>query len=213
MTLRSRIEERLQAIGLTPQAASIRAGLGKDAVRNVLRGRSKSLSTKSLAALAETLGVSASWLAGHHGGNGEPSIAGRLLAVKNEVGLGLWRPQGTEIPPESGLVSMSAEYVDHDQWLERVVGRDMDDRYPPGCLLHVVDAAAIGYAPRTGDTVIVSYTREGEEQRLVRQVEVRSYCLLLVARSTQAAVAGTSPIGAGRIVALVLGSYMPEVRR
>lgn len=71
-----RIVERLEAMGLQPQEASLRAGLNKDAIRNIKRavsqpanddsggrhGERVGISTHTLVALASVLGTTASWL-------------------------------------------------------------------------------------------------------------------------------------------------------
>ena len=38
MAISDRITDRLQALGLTPNAASVKAGLPRDAVRDILQG-------------------------------------------------------------------------------------------------------------------------------------------------------------------------------
>lgn len=55
-TLASRIAERLAATGKTARGASLEAGLGPDAVRTILDGRSKSPRAENLGALAKVLG-------------------------------------------------------------------------------------------------------------------------------------------------------------
>ncbi|PYE89625.1 XRE family transcriptional regulator [Phyllobacterium leguminum] len=61
-----RIDIRLKALGLSAQAASIKAGLSKDAIRNMQRavqqkGRS-GVSTRTITALAPVLETSVAWL-------------------------------------------------------------------------------------------------------------------------------------------------------
>lgn len=53
----SLIQARLAELNLSPQAASLRAGLGKDGVRNILRGVSKSPRAHNLRALEKVLGI------------------------------------------------------------------------------------------------------------------------------------------------------------
>jgi len=61
-----RIEMRLEAVGLEPAAASLRAGLSKDAIRNLQRNAKRSesagMSTSTLIQLAPVLETSAAWL-------------------------------------------------------------------------------------------------------------------------------------------------------
>lgn len=62
----SRIDRRLRATGQTATAASKRAGLGEDAIRNLRRAVERDdrvgISTNTLTALAPVLGTTASWL-------------------------------------------------------------------------------------------------------------------------------------------------------
>ncbi len=62
-----RIEQRLQAVGLTARAASLRAGLPEDAIRNLKRakraGSDAGGSVRTLTALAPVLQTTANWLA------------------------------------------------------------------------------------------------------------------------------------------------------
>lgn len=61
-----RIDRRLKEVGLSATAASKKAGLGEDAIRNLRRAVEKDdrvgISTKTLTALAPVLGTTASWL-------------------------------------------------------------------------------------------------------------------------------------------------------
>jgi hypothetical protein len=74
--LLSRIEQRLEAVNLSATAASRKAGLSVDAIRNLQRARAngveKGLSTRTLTALAETLMTTPGWLLE---GEGDPETA------------------------------------------------------------------------------------------------------------------------------------------
>lgn len=62
--LAERIQERLQATGKTARGASLEAGLGADAIRIILDGRSASPRMKTISALAEVLDCSVAHLMG-----------------------------------------------------------------------------------------------------------------------------------------------------
>lgn len=62
--LAARIEARLDELKLTPRKASMKAGQHPDAIRNILRGRSKSPRTDTLSAIAKVLGWDLGMLAG-----------------------------------------------------------------------------------------------------------------------------------------------------
>jgi len=57
-----RINERLRALGLKPRTASLRAGLGADAIRSIQRGKSQYPRTDTLAKLAPVLGTTLEYL-------------------------------------------------------------------------------------------------------------------------------------------------------
>ena len=57
-----RINERLAAVGLKPRTASLRAGLGADAIRSIQRGKSQYPRTDTLAKLAPVLGTTMEYL-------------------------------------------------------------------------------------------------------------------------------------------------------
>lgn len=61
-----RIDQRLQALALSDSSASLRAGLSRDAIRNMRRQSlgCHGISTMTLVALAEALDTSPSWLLG-----------------------------------------------------------------------------------------------------------------------------------------------------
>ncbi len=57
-----RINQRLAALGLKPRTASLRAGLGADAIRSIQRGKSQYPRTDTLAKLAPVLGTTLEYL-------------------------------------------------------------------------------------------------------------------------------------------------------
>lgn len=71
-----RVETRLEALGLSPTAASKQAGLSGDAIRNLQRaareGRRQGVSTRTITALAPVLETNIGWLLN---GEGDPDEA------------------------------------------------------------------------------------------------------------------------------------------
>ncbi|RVJ03349.1 XRE family transcriptional regulator, partial [Sinorhizobium medicae] len=57
-TIHDRIKERLRIMDLSPQAASMKAGLSKDTLRKLLANRDQLPTGKTLSALAPALEVS-----------------------------------------------------------------------------------------------------------------------------------------------------------
>lgn len=82
-----------------------------------------------------------------------------------------------------------ARYLHADQWLSEVVGDSVNRlNIFEGDMVHLVDAIAIGYHPRTGDVVEVERLRHGggERELTVKQIELVPDGLLLWPRSTNA---------------------------
>lgn len=85
-----RIESRLRAVGLSATAASKRAGLSEDAIRNIRRsvesGSRKGISTQTLSALAPVLQTTEGWLLTGDGDDGPRRSA--VVAIAGRVGAG-----------------------------------------------------------------------------------------------------------------------------
>lgn len=62
--LQIRLRERIEALGLNPYRTAIASGIGQDNVRDILRGKVKNPSAKTIEALAETLECSTRYLLG-----------------------------------------------------------------------------------------------------------------------------------------------------
>jgi transcriptional regulator with XRE-family HTH domain len=217
--LQARVTERLETLGLKPAPASIKAGVHKDTVRNILRGRSAHPAYETLAALAQALECAPGYLTGdqadamsHPNASVEAAGAERLI-VRHEVGAGYWRSSVNQLPLGEGVVAPAEEYSNFAQWLEKVLGRGFDTEYPEGTLIHVVDASAIGHAPRQGDHVVVTRIRaDGEaSERSIREVTFDGARRLFTAKSTDPELNGAIELGPhDRVAALILGSYRPR---
>lgn len=107
------------------------------------------------------------------------------LPVRYEVAAGafLLRDELPQEPYGQEVVSSLPGYEDYPQWLERVVSDSMDRLFPPGSLLHVVDAVAMRYKPQHGDIVVVERERGGLVERTVKQVEMTPSGVCLWPRS------------------------------
>lgn len=92
MDLKARISERLSATNQTARGASLKAGLGADAIRIILTGRSISPRAENLSALAGALNCDIRYLLGEveePGPSSEPDQApgARLRQVRRDAGL------------------------------------------------------------------------------------------------------------------------------
>jgi SOS-response transcriptional repressor LexA len=82
-----RIDRRLEALGLSPRKASIDAGLGPDAIRDLKRKPESSPTLRTLSALAPVLRTTVAWLAEEVGPE-DPEGADNTIPVWGQVGAG-----------------------------------------------------------------------------------------------------------------------------
>ncbi len=178
-TLVDRIEARLKALGKTPEGASREAGLSRDFVRTLQRRPTTSPRAENLAKLAHALECNVDYLLAETEEIGKPDPlavpAHVTLPVLFEVAAGPWLAVD-ELPQEplGYAEAQAAPEYPFPQWLERVKGDSFNQKIPDGALIHVVDALAMGYAPRHGDVVVVTRTRAqgGFVERTVKEVEI-----------------------------------------
>lgn len=137
-----RVESRLEAVGLKAQAASIEAGLSRDAIRNMRRaaktpGRG-GVSTKTIQALAPVLKTNAGWLLD---GTGDENQIDPMVSAARLIS---WVSAGHLATPDAVLPSDEARLVhapDLDpkgDWIAlRVEGDSMDRVSPPDSIIFV----------------------------------------------------------------------------
>lgn len=171
--IRRWIRENAEAHDLSFAAWAKLAGLAPSTVQRVMAPDYPFVpSTRTLSALAAAINVPPPSL-------GEAVETTQLamfhLPIRYEVGAGLWRAV-EDLDHALGTAPVLPEpaYAAFPQWLERVVTDSMDRDYPVGSLLHVVDATEIGYAPRSGDHVIIERTRRGGGlvERTVKEIQM-----------------------------------------
>jgi peptidase S24-like protein len=148
--LRRRIQERLAALKLSPRAASLKAGLGPDLIRDLLRRPENRLLSDSLHRVAGVLGTTSSWLLGEED---MPPV--------------LQRPRKGSLVPIEKLVThveMGRVRIDRDEsaprlywpseWVERYLdGRPANGRY------HVIEGEAYVGELSQGDIVCLDLMR------------------------------------------------------
>jgi transcriptional regulator with XRE-family HTH domain len=69
------LKREMDRLGLNPHSLALAAGLGKDAVRDVLRGKSDSPRGKTIHALSAYLGIPVSEMLGEEGAEMTPGLA------------------------------------------------------------------------------------------------------------------------------------------
>lgn len=210
-TLRSRIEGRLKALTLSPRAASLKAGLGPDAIRIILDGRSRSPRADRLQAIARALQCDVRYLLGESADVGDPPQTiverggMRSLPIRHEVAAGLWRERDeqADAPMGEAPAFVLPAYERFDQWLERVIGPSMNRLgITDGSLIHVVDAIDLRYEPVNDDVVVVERSRAQGAliERSVKQISIDPEGIELWGRSYEerfnvplSLTAGTAP--------------------
>lgn len=215
--IRQWLRENLKAQGISAAAWAAKAQLSPSTIQRAIKDDYQFVtSSRTLAKLANAIGIAPPQIEGFSDGN--PTRAGiRHLPIRYEVGAGIWRSvHDASEAYGTGPVTESGAYAGFEQWLERVVTDSMNLEYPVGTLLHVVDAIAIGYAPRTGDHVIIERTQDGGmAERTCKEIAVAPDRVELWSRSTNPrwsepvvfAKDGHDGPYTVQIVGLVLGSY------
>lgn len=175
-----RLNERLATLGKSAMGASIEAGLKKDAVRNIQRGKSRQARTDTIIRLANVLQCDVAYLMGDDGGRISPELSGARpdlprmgwLEVLFEIGAGYRVDARQQIVGEYGPVAESEKYRGRKQWLERVIGNAATKQFQPGDLVHVVDLDGSRYIPVTGDRVVLRRCFGDMVERSIRRVSV-----------------------------------------
>lgn len=149
-TIAERIQQRLEALGLSVRGASLAAGGSESTIRNILDGRSENPRGDTLRKLAPVLGVTEQWLLT---GSDEPPSEVRPANVKV--------PRPTESPRDvpvygtvagselgRGAFQLTTDVVDYvrrpaglegarDAYALYVEGESMVPRFEPGNLVFV----------------------------------------------------------------------------
>lgn len=121
------------------------------------------------------------------------------LPLRERVQAGAWLLADDHVQTRKTFpAARDPRFPDADQWVSEVIGDSMDAlRIFEGDFVQCVDAAAIGYVPRTGDVLEVERLRfSGSERELtLKQAEVTAGGVLLWPRSNNAR--WRDPIGLG----------------
>lgn len=199
----------------TMRGLSLKAGLNRDAVRDLLEGRSKDPGLDTLTKLAQALGGDLSLFL--PGAANDLVAEGEFVEVRGSVAAGVWRAD-SEWPEESRYrVILKRSPVPRDRrFALRVDGESMNLVFPSGTILDCVSAIGFGLEPQSGDFVIVERVRkDGQRELTVKQWHVddegRKW---LMARSTKPEFQAPIPAHDGdpdieeqKVCAYVIGTY------
>ena len=176
-TLAERIQHRLDITETNASAASVAAGLGKDFVRDVMRGKKINISAEAATKLADALKCSVDWLINERGlvaldHDEHEDAANAGVKFGGVVEAGTFRPNSTlnqtddyrRIP-----IAADPRYPLASQFAFSVVGDSMAlARIFEGMFVLAVDIHQ--WEKQNGDVrdglrVVVASTRNGEDER------------------------------------------------
>lgn len=165
--LLERIEHRLKVLNISAQAASKRAGLSEDAIRNLQRavseGKRKGVSTKTITGLASALETSTSWLLDAEGPEDvQQSAKSPLVRVLGRVGA---NPDASAVIPADDswdMVPLPPGATSKAVALE-VSGDSMHTQAPDGSLVYFEHQAT----PPTPDLLGMPCVVETEDGRVL----------------------------------------------
>lgn len=184
-----RIDARLEAVGLSATAASRKAGLSDDAIRNIRRkveaGIEGGVSSRTLEALAPVLHTTVAHLADDAPQDGEHTTARQVdggvvpAVVAGRVAAGLFFEVDDfdQSEPERVNVPVDSRYPNARVVLFDVEGTSMNDLRPRPILhgdrLVTLSFEDLGIPIRDGMVVVIERTRDGGHTRewSVKQVE------------------------------------------
>lgn len=140
--LAARIEARLDALGLTANAASEQAGLERTYIRNILNGKSRGPRGENAVRLAAVLGCSVEWLLG--GGPAEGDPAGRALPARDDFVLAAQRvPLPSEMPRDLPVLGTAAGARSESEGAVVMGGGPVEFLRRPAVLQGVQDAYVV----------------------------------------------------------------------
>jgi transcriptional regulator with XRE-family HTH domain len=162
----ARVDHRRRQLGLSERATAVKAGLSPSQIRTMrrqlLEGKQRGISIRTVAHLANVLGTTPEWLISGSGGKegvelrrcGRPLGGLRLAGV---VGAGVWVEAGSDDDAAHFVtVPSDPRYPAEYQSAYEVRGTSTDRFARPGDFLIVVDRKAAGLPLRSGDITLVS---------------------------------------------------------
>lgn len=156
-----RIKRRLAELGLSPNAASVSAGLNREAIRKMETGNSTSFMLDTVERLAVVLQTSPTWLA-FGVGESDVSSQGRSIPLAGTVSGGVWRDVDSfdqDEKPASPFLP-DPRWPSDKQFALRVEGESINRVARDGDLIAVVAIEALENPPANGALVIVEEARD-----------------------------------------------------
>lgn len=180
-SLAQRIEQRLEEIGISARAASLKVSDNPDLIRNVLNGRSENPRVDTMDLIAEALQTTSDWLMARSDEKVAPIVGGEVRPAN--VPLPLRQAMPNDVPVRgtaagshlAGAFQLDNAAID---WVRRppgmtgardlyalyIEGTSMEPEHRPGDLRFVHPHRP----PRMGDSVIVQFSyNENEVQGVI----------------------------------------------
>lgn len=169
MVIAGRINERLSALGKSPRAAALEAGLSEDTVRTLLRRPSTIPSVYTLLALAPVLQTSLNYLAAVADSPSDPRPQ-KTLPIRYAVAAGTWleHDDTDQSVLENAPIGPHPEWPARSQFVVRVEGDSMSLVWPSGTLVRCVEVASLSRAPDSGARVLIERRRPGLFERSLK---------------------------------------------
>jgi hypothetical protein len=191
-SLKQKVADRLDELGRNPFEAARDAELERGFINDLLQNKKRTVKGENLKKLAKALDWTVADLL-EEAISAPPRRQVPLtgsdvkLPIRYEVAAGAWHAVDEVADEELGFADAPRipGYEQFPQWYERVRGDSFNRKIPDGALVHVVDAIAMGYAPKHEDVVVVMRRRAGGAffERSVKQVELSAAGILLWPRS------------------------------
>lgn len=184
MTIIDRIDKRLKELGLSRSAASLKAGLSVDAIRNLARKPDRVPQGDTLSKLAAFLNVSTDYLLIGDGNNlPEPNASSAQVNIPAVATMPRDVPvfgtaSGSAMGAEQGAWQMTSDPVDYvrrapglatarDAYALYVENDSMEPRFPPGELVFIHPGRPV----RSGDVVVIQ-TQNAEHAQLETYIKI-----------------------------------------
>lgn len=175
--LAERVQQRLLALGISANRASVEAGLGRDYVRDILRGKARDPSADRLRRLAFVLRCTPEYLTGQTDEVGTPRETSSPSAITLPI---LYQIRPGFQPNDDGGLAVPKDWPaqplttsPNREWLEYVRDPERGWDVPPGSLLHVSADILFIESVMQGPRLLVVTRREGNLiERSVRMFDL-----------------------------------------
>lgn len=217
--LSARLRKRLKDLGWSQQRLAEESSLPFGTVQNIFKsGRTTDPYASTLLAIARAVDRDPRWLSGDIDNEGPAlkSDGPTLLPIRHRVRAGSFREKDQDEYLGDGPAPVPDAFQGLRQWWEIVEGDSIDEIYPAGALIRVVDADDISYVARPGDLVVVERTRDGLTERSVKEIVMHGDRPFARAKSRNPRWNGEIELTPGasadevRVAGLVLDAFLPR---